>query len=193
MKRTKLKIAIIATVAIALTGCGGQSGTEAYGDNSAEISVADDNAKEYGSKDVENAIYWMTGIWNNCCDIKSYVEEGKSCSGREMDIDFYMETVKGDYEKKNEYDSIIHSLDDSVAKQKVLIESWDKCIEQAAPIIEKAINKTPIANDKDYEINLDLFQQYNGTLRDTFNEILYPDGNYSSIENADDKFVLKKK
>ena len=193
MKRTKLKIAIISMAAIALTGCGGQSGTDAHGDNSIDISVAEDNAKEYGSKDVENAIYWMTGIWNNCCDIKSYVAGGKSCSGKEMDIDLYMETVKCDYEKKDEYDSIIHALDDSVAKQKVLIELWDKCIEQAVPIIEKAINKTPIANDKDYEINLDLFQQYNGTLRDTFNEILYPDGNYSSNENADDKFVFKKK
>ena len=148
---------------------------------------------EYTDNDVTAAQNWMTDMWNDCVDIKAYVESGTDCTGEEIDIDFFVESAKIDYEKKDKYNDIIHSLDDTVDGQKMLIMSWDKCIEQVDSLLVKAFEETPRPNDESYEFNTDLFRQYFKEFDDSIRTVMFGDSNVNSysVTGGEPKFTFK--
>lgn len=148
---------------------------------------------EYTEEDVKAAQTWMTKIWNICVDVESYAHRGTDCTGKEMDIEFYIKGAELEYKKRDEYDAAVHALDDSVPEQEMFILAWDKSIEQADMLIEKAFSDIPTANDENYEFNLDLFRQYSEQLRYSMNDMLY-DNTDKPVATLDDKkeLVFKK-
>lgn len=209
----KLLFATILCMAI-LTGCGqaehAQSTAEQSVTTLAETAMAESAATtvnttttmeskttetaepEYTDNDVDAAQNWQTGIWNYCVDISAYVKSGTDCTGKDIDMVFYIEGAKIDYAKKEQYDAVIHALDDSVPEQKMLIMAWDKSLEQADTLMNKAFAETPQPNDENYEFDLDLFQQYSKQFRDLLNEVKYGDSNAVVVSSSDNepKFVF---
>lgn len=148
---------------------------------------------EYTEEDINAAQTWMTKIWNICVDVESYAHRGTDCTGKEMDIEFYIKGAELEYKKRDEYDAAVHALDDSVPEQEMFILAWDKSIEQADMLIEKAFSDIPTANDENYEFNLDLFRQYSEQLLYSMNDMLY-DNTDKPVVTLDDKkeLVFKK-
>lgn len=111
---------------------------------------------------LSDVVNWATGdIWNKgFCDIYHYVEDGKGSTGQQLDIEFTVENLKIAYEKKEEYNDYIHSLDGSISEQAQLINAWDKMCGEMDALYTKATNETPKAADPSYEFNTDLFKQY---------------------------------
>lgn len=209
-----MKRLIAATLCMAiLTGCGqtetAQTVSEQPATTLAETSTAE-SAKttayttttmeetttalaepEYTDSDVSSAKNWLTGIWNNCVDIEAYVSRGTDCTGKEIDIEFYIDGAKRDYDKKDGYDKVIHSLDDSIPDQEMLIKAWDKCIEQTDMLLDKAFNETPKPNDKNYDFNIDLLKQYKDQFGDSYRTVKFGDPNVVGTDDGEPKFVFK--
>ena len=200
------RIAIIALSMAILTGCGNQAApetpvlSEAIAETTAvsEIVVTDKEPepeteasvittaaakkKEYKARDITNISSWMTSdIWNDgIFTVKMYAERGTNSVGQQIDIDFCIENLKLAYSKKDEYNEVIHALDDSIPEQKQLIASWDKAIEQADALIEKITTETPQPQDETYVLDTDLFFQYSNSFRD----YCHPFYNMSSEEST---------
>ena len=186
------RIAIIALSMAALTGCGNQaiSETSIISEIPAEttvivetevtekepepetkspvITTSAEKKEEYKARDVINILNWMTGdIWNDgIFTVKMYSERGTNSIGQQIDIDFCIENLKLAYSKKDEYNEVIHALDDSIPEQNQLIVSWDKAIEQADILIDKITTETPMPQDESYVLETDLFFQYYDSFRD---------------------------
>ena len=172
MKKTI--IFTVAAAAVMLASCGKDTSS-----SKEKIIVSDKHSSSSSSKeeikmiDVAN---WATkDIWNDgFCNIYHYVEDGKDATGRDMDINFTIDNLKIAMEKKDEYDTFIHSLDDGVSEQAQLINAWDKMMEQADSLYQKAISETPRPSDETYEFNTDLFKQYFDTFYSLALEIRNP-------------------
>lgn len=160
--------------------------------DSSETDEPDLGSVEYTDNDVTAAKNWIVGMLNNCVDIQAYVESGTDCAGKEIDIDFFIECAKNDYEKKEKYNDIIHALDDSVDGQKMLVVSWDKCIEQVDSLLSKAFEDIPRSNDETYEFNTDLFRQYFKEFDDSIRTVMFGDSDFnsSSTTGGEPKFIF---
>lgn len=150
-------------------------------ETTAEATTTETEEAEYTEDDIKAAQTWMTRVWNICVDVQSYAHRGTDCTGKEMDIDFYIKGAEMEYKKRDEYDEAVHALDDSVPEQEMFILAWEKCLEQSDMLLDKAFNGPPAANDETYDFDLDLFMQYSEQLRRSLNEMLY---------NATDKVVV---
>lgn len=205
-----MKRLITAALAMAiLTGCGhtepSQTASEQPVTTIAETTIEAETTAtmesttaalaepEYTDNDVNAAQNWLTGIWNHCVDISAYVERGTDCTGNEIDMELYIEGAKIDYEKKEQYDAVIHALDDSVSEQKMLIMAWDKCIEQADALLSKAFNEIPRSKDENYEFDIELFRQHFKQFGDSLNTVKYGDSNTVSVGvgDSEQKFTFK--
>lgn len=182
-------IAAIIAISLAMAGCGN---TQVESDNSGsagqDVSSSSESLTDY---DVDAAKNWLTGIWNNCVDIEAYVSRGTDCTGKEIDIEFYIDGAKRDYDRKDGYDKVIHSLDDSIPDQEMLIKAWDKCIEQTDMLLDKAFNETPKPNDKSYDFNIDLLKQYKDQFGDSYRTVKFGDPNVVGTDDGEPKFVFK--
>lgn len=210
-----MKRLIAATLCMAiLTGCGqtetAQTVSEQPATTLAETSTAESEKTtayttttmeetttalaepEYTDSDVSSAKNWLTGIWNYCVDIAAYVERGTDCTGKDIDMEFYIDGARIEYAKKEQYETIIHALDDSVPEQKMLIMAWDKSLEQADTLMNKAFTEMPQPNDENYEFDLDLFKQYMKQFGDSIRTIEYGDSNAFVVSSTDNepKFVF---
>lgn len=83
---------------------------------------------------------WISDIWSNngICDIGCYVYDGTNAYGKNMDIDYNLETINERYSKKEDMEKFINALDDS--KYSSIKEKFNKAIEQM-DIIIRAINE----------------------------------------------------
>lgn len=163
MKKAAFIFIILSCTAL-LTACGDDtesSSRRTKAKDSSSVSSVDSMEEQTDIKMID-VNKWATGdIWNDgFCDIYHYIESGTNAVGDEMDIDFTVSSLKLAMEKKDEYNSFIHSLDDSVPEQAQLINAWDKMIEQTDILYQKVISETPRPSDETYEFSTDLFKQY---------------------------------
>lgn len=148
---------------------------------------------EYTENDIKSVRNWLTEIWNICVDIESYAHTGTDCTGKEMDFDFFMKGSELKYRKRDEYDAIVHALDDSVPEQEMYILSWEKCMEQVDSLLGKAFSEPPSANDESYEFNLDLLRQYFEQLRTSETDMMYEHADKVVLTEDDKKELIFKK
>ena len=148
---------------------------------------------EYTENDVKSVRNWLTEIWNICVDIESYAHTGTDCTGKEMDFDFFMKGSELKYGKRDEYDAIVHALDDSVPEQAMYILSWEKCMEQVDSLLGKAFSEPPSTNDESYEFNLDLLRQYFEQLRTSETDMMYEHTDKVVLTEDDKKELIFKK
>jgi hypothetical protein len=157
------KIAIISALALMLASCGSTgeqdpktSSTKETTTASETVSISESVPEEITLKDVN---HWATqDIWNKgFCDIDSYVKRGKDSTGKDMDIEFTISSLKKAMAKKDIYNEFIHN---NYADYEQLLLSWDKMIEQTDILFEKVTTETPRPNDESYEFSSDLFYQY---------------------------------
>lgn len=158
------KIAIISALALMLASCGStgeqdpktSSTKETTTTASETVSILESVPEEITLKDVN---HWATqDIWNKgFCDIDSYVKRGKDSTGKDMDIEFTISSLKKAMEKKDSYNEFIHN---NYADYEQLLLSWDKMIEQTDILFEKVKTEIPRPSDDTYEFSSDLFHQY---------------------------------
>lgn len=161
------KIAIISALALMLASCGStgeqdpktSSTKETTTTASETVSISESVPEEITLNDVN---HWATqDIWNKgFCDIDSYVKRGKDSTGKDMDIEFTISSLKKAMEKKDSYNEFLHTTYDSNPDYEQLLLSWDKMIEQTDILFEKVTTETPRPSDDTYEFNNDLFIQY---------------------------------
>lgn len=145
---------------------------------------------EYTDSDIADAWNWSNLMWNKCVDIEAYVTSGTNCSGKELDIEFYIEGAKIEYEKKAEHDAVIHALDDTDSEQRIMILAWDKAFEQIDALLDKAFTEMPRPNDESYEFDIELLRQYKKQFDDSYRGISY---NGSKTGDSKRKFVFAEK
>lgn len=142
-----------------LTTVSEQTGTES---TETEPPVTTVKKQEYGKRDIQDARNWIVGdIWNDGIHtVESYAKNGTDTAGQQIDIDFCIDNLVIAYGDKEKYGAVVHALDDSITEQNQLITAWDKMIEQADMLIEKAKSEKPEPNDENYAFDTDLFFQY---------------------------------
>lgn len=137
---------------------------------------------EYTDDDVNAAYNWLIGdVWNKGLhDVRDFLNGSKT---EEFDVDFCIENLKIAYEKKEQYNEIIHALDSDITEQAQLILSWDKSIEQTDLLMSALENGIPDADS----FNTELLSQYSRKFYD-----LYMDKavSYSSVDSGKQKFVF---
>lgn len=138
-----------------------------------EPPVTTAKKQEYGKRDIQDARNWLVGdIWNDGIHaVESYAKNGTDTAGQQIDIDFCIDNLVIAYGEKEKYDAVVHALDDSIIEQKQLITAWDKLIEQADMLIEKAKSEKPEPNDENYGFDTDLFFQYMNGFTDACSKV----------------------
>ncbi len=109
--------------------------------------------------------YIIEDIWNGgFCDISWYIQYGTDSTGGTMDINFALERLDKNMEKKSEYDSFMSSLSDTEYSE--IKSIWDKLSPEIDKLYNKVKEEKPTPNSPDYEFDTGLFTQYH----DAFSE-----------------------
>lgn len=151
------------------------SNTEIIPSKELNETTSIDTTTEFENKLPEISNWITRNIWNDgFCDISWYVSYGTSSTGTELDIDFTIENLTYEMEKKIEYNDYILSLDDTISEQKRLIDTWNKVSEQIDILYNQVISDKPRPNDDTYEFNDDLFKQYFDSFQSLSDDIEKP-------------------
>ena len=101
----------------------------------------------------------ISDIWNKgFCDISHYLGDGKSSTGESLDIDFTLEQLADAMGTKAEYDAYINSLEGE--KYEKAKHIWSKLSPEIDRLYNKILEKKPEANDRSYDFDTGLFNQY---------------------------------
>ncbi|WP_010498432.1 hypothetical protein [Paenibacillus elgii] len=108
---------------------------------------------------------FITGtIWNEgFVDISWYKSDGTSSTGKELDIDFTIDRLGKEMDKKAEYDAYIKGLD---AKYDNVKQVWTKLSGETDNLYKQLKENKPQAKDKSYKFNTGLFEQYSKAFKD---------------------------
>lgn len=148
-----------------------------------ETAVTESVSHEYTDNDVNAAYNWLIGdVWND--GIREVRDVVKGTKTEEFDVDFCIANLKAVYAKRDEYNEIIHALDDS-SEQAQLVLAWDKSLEQADLLVGLLENGMPTADS----FNCDLISQYSSKFYELYMDIA-THGSSLTEEGSKEKFVF---
>lgn len=148
-----------------------------------ETAVTESVSHEYTDDDVNAAYNWLIGdVWND--GVREVRDVVKGTKTEEFDVDFCIANLKAVYAKRDEYNEIIHALDDS-SEQAQLILAWDKSLEQADSLVGLLENGMPTADS----FNCDLISQYSRKFYELYMDIA-THGSSLTAEGSKEKFVF---
>ena len=133
-----------------------------------EATTPEQDETKYYDVDVSDAYDWL--VSDVCNKGLREIDSALESNDESFDIDFCISNLKIDYGKKEQFNEIIHALDDSIPEQAQLILAWDKSLEQADSLIDVAESGTMNADN----FNLDLFNQYSHQFVKSFSDICGP-------------------
>ena len=159
MKRL-LSVVLIAS-SICFVGCGKESDVEDLVKSEIAKNITETSEKPQTEKQELKKIrnFLTSDIWNGgFCDITHYIGDGKSSTGKTMDLDFTIEQLDKAMETKKKYDEYIKGLDDS--KFSDVKSDWEKLSEQIDILYGKLKDNKPKAGDYTYDFDTGLYSQY---------------------------------
>lgn len=133
-----------------------------------ETTTSEHDETKYYDVDVSDAYDWL--VSDACNKGLHKIDSALKGNDDSFDMDFCIANLKIDYGKKEQFNEIIHALDDSIPEQAQLILAWDKSLEQADSLIDIAESGTMDADN----FNCDLFNQYLHQFSESFSGICGP-------------------
>lgn len=133
-----------------------------------ETTTPEQDGTKYYDLDVSDAYDWL--VSDVCNKGLRKIDSALKSNDNSFDMDFCIANLKIDYGKKEQFNEIIHALDDSIPEQAQLILAWDKSLEQADSLVDIAESGTMNADN----FNLDLFDQYSHQFVKSFSDICGP-------------------
>lgn len=133
-----------------------------------ETTTHEQEETKYYDVDISDAYDWL--VSDVCNKGLRKIDSALKSNDNSFDMDFCIANLKIDYGKKEQFNEIIHALDDSIPEQAQLILAWDKSLEQADSLIDIAESGTMNADN----FNLDLFVQYSHQFVKSFSDICGP-------------------
>ena len=130
-----------------------------------ETTTPEQDEAKYYDVDVSDAYDWL--VSDVCNKGLRKIDSALKSNDDSFDMDFCIANLKADYSKKEQFNEIIHALDDSIPEQEQLILAWDKSLEQADSLIDIAESGTMNADN----FNCDLFNQYSHQFVESFSGI----------------------
>ena len=133
-----------------------------------KTTTPEQDETKYYDVDVSDAYDWL--VSDVCNKGLRKIDSALKSNDDSFDMDFCIANLKIDYGKKEQFNEIIHALDDSIPEQAQLILAWDKSLEQADSLIDIAESGTMNADN----FNCDLFNQYSHQFVESFSGICGP-------------------
>jgi len=150
----------VLAVVLVMSGCSGNEKTEeekvaeaiedAFGEQPAKEETPESKLQEIDS--------YVTGLWNDgFVNVSWYTSQGTNSTGETMDIEFTLERLKEEVEKKPEYDSYIQGLGTEYDGIKSV---WNKLSEQIDILNDHLQNNPPKAETEYDGFDTGFFEQY---------------------------------